>query len=250
MAYPSSVGGTFTTGSTNPFAAYPIFGGTNTAAPAAAAPMTRTPYFDVGQQRWLTRTVPAPTTTITPPNTAPPIPPPSPSTFQDPMTLVQEINKLMTEQVKAAYESNLPQYNPMRDQQSDVINQQLKGQVPNDVVNQIIQSAAERGILTGAPGSPNTNAAYLRSLGLTSAAQQQAGVANLDTAIKQTPVPEPVNPASILIPERLGYLELLSYLNASQPRAVTSGGPGYSSTQYLQSSPNFSFYGQPYKVGG
>jgi hypothetical protein len=58
-----------------------------------------------------------------------------------------------------------------------VTGQQLQGQVGSDVVAQLLQQAAERGIMTGQGGGPNTNAAYLAALGLTSTGQQQAGQA-------------------------------------------------------------------------
>ena len=58
--------------------------------------------------------------------------------------------------------------NPLIGKQRGVASEYLSGQVPDDVVNQILQRAAERGIATGSPGSPNANAAYLRALGLTS----------------------------------------------------------------------------------
>lgn len=70
----------------------------------------------------------------------------------------------------------LPSYaQPAQDPRIDALNTQsyknisqgLNGQLPGDVQNQIAQSAAERGISTGI-GSANTNAAFLRAMGLTS----------------------------------------------------------------------------------
>lgn len=52
----------------------------------------------------------------------------------------------------------------------------LGGVLPQDVVNQIAQRSAERGISSGgAPDSPNTSAAYLRALGLNSLDLQNRG---------------------------------------------------------------------------
>lgn len=58
-------------------------------------------------------------------------------------------------------------------------NEMLNGQLPKDVVNQILQGAAERGISTGTGGSSNSNAAYLRALGLNSLGMMQQGQNNL-----------------------------------------------------------------------
>ena len=52
-------------------------------------------------------------------------------------------------------------------QAESVVGQGLQGQVPNDVVGQLIQRAAERGVAGGFTG-PNVNASYLKDLGLTS----------------------------------------------------------------------------------
>lgn len=64
----------------------------------------------------------------------------------------------------------------------------LQGQIPGDVMNQIGQAGAERGISTGSPGSPNSNAAMMRALGLTSLGLQQTGMQDLTQAISQVPI--------------------------------------------------------------
>lgn len=117
----------------------------------------------------------------------------------------------MQGQAQHAYIANLPDYQNMRTQQSANIGSQLQGEVPQDVVNQILQQAAERGIMTGTPGSSNSNASMLRALGLTSIGQQQQGTENLNTAIAQTPVAELWNPMSLYVPQTLGREERASY---------------------------------------
>lgn len=67
----------------------------------------------------------------------------------------------------------------------DVIKSQLAGQVPEDVKRNLIQGAAERGVATGMPGAPITNAQYLRGLGLTSLGLQQQGLTNLSPLYQQ-----------------------------------------------------------------
>lgn len=64
----------------------------------------------------------------------------------------------------------------------------LKGIIPSDVLSQLYQSGAERGIGIGSPGSPNANAAMLRALGLTSLGLQEQGLGDLSKVIAQVPI--------------------------------------------------------------
>ena len=81
------------------------------------------------------------------------------------------------------YLRNLPNYADMITQRSGNVTQQLRGQLPDDVIRQIAQQSAERGIATGTSGGPNANAAYLRALGLNSLQMQQQGSAELSRSI-------------------------------------------------------------------
>ena len=56
-----------------------------------------------------------------------------------------------------------------------LVESQLRGQLPPDVINQIAQRAAERGISTGVYGGPQANAAYLAAIGSNSVEQQLRG---------------------------------------------------------------------------
>jgi hypothetical protein len=68
------------------------------------------------------------------------------------------------------------------------------------VQNLLAEQSAERGVSTGeAPGSPNTNAAYLQALGLTSLGQEQQGQTNLSQLIGETPTGASYNPASSFV---------------------------------------------------
>jgi hypothetical protein len=67
------------------------------------------------------------------------------------------------------------------------ISSELAGQLPGDVASQIAQAGAERGVSTGSPGSPNSNASYLQALGLNSLQMQQTGMGNLSTTLAQLP---------------------------------------------------------------
>lgn len=90
-------------------------------------------------------------------------------------------------QLQQNYNMAIPNYSALTAQASNVAGQELNGQVPQDVISQLLQQAAERGIMTGGAGSPNTNAAYLRALGLTSIGQQQTGMGNLNQIVQDAP---------------------------------------------------------------
>lgn len=84
--------------------------------------------------------------------------------------------------------ANLPQLqglvsgiNPQYTRQQDIIGQELAGQVPQDVVNQLAQQAAERGIAIGSPGSPNSLANYLTRFLGTSYGIQRQGMSEANT---------------------------------------------------------------------
>lgn len=128
----------------------------------------------------------------------------------DPQQLAADTNLFMTGQARQPFEMNLPGYSDLISRRSDVTGDLLSGQVPQDVVNQIMQASAERGVVTGMPGSPAVNASYLRNLGLTSMGLQQQGMANLSQGIADTPVPELFNPASLYVPERAAFQELMA----------------------------------------
>lgn len=96
-------------------------------------------------------------------------------------------------------EGSIPGYSGLVAQSSENIASQLEGEVPGDVINQILQQAAERGIMSGSPGSPNADAAYLRALGLTSLDMTKLGEANLTGAVARTPQATPFNLSSLMV---------------------------------------------------
>jgi hypothetical protein len=61
------------------------------------------------------------------------------------------------------------------------------------------QAAAERGVATGSPDSPNAGAAALRALGLTDLDLEKLGHTQLTEAIQRTPRGPEFNPASMLV---------------------------------------------------
>lgn len=162
------------------------------------------------------------------------------------------INQFMTGQAQAPYLANLPQYAQLTAQASGNILSNLKGEIPADVLAQMQQQAAERGVASGSPGSPNTNAAYLKAIGLTSLGLQQQGEASLTGAVNRTPVPQLFNPASLYVPERLGAQELAAAkagMGAGRGGGGITylGGGGGPAPQAPNPSPN---YGGPQQAYG
>ena len=154
----------------------------------------------------------------------------------------------MAGQAQNQYLKNLPNYANMVGSRTENISQQLRGQLPQDVINQIGQQAAERGISGGSPGSPNANAAYLRALGLNSLQMQQQGNQNLSTAIGDTPVAPLFSPGSMIVPNYFGQQELTNArLGQVQGQNRGYGGVSYTgaptSGRVSQGSPT-SFWDQ------
>jgi len=90
--------------------------------------------------------------------------------------LASRTNAFNQSQAPLGLQANLPGYQSTLAQLARNAGQQAQGLVPQDVTNQIAQMAAERGTATGmGTNAPNTNAAMLRALGLTSIGQQALG---------------------------------------------------------------------------
>lgn len=131
-------------------------------------------------------------------------------------TQANNINQFMTGQAISPFVANLPGYANMVGQRSENTQQMLEGQLPQDVIGQITQGAAERGISGGGgPQSPNSNAAFLRALGLSSLDMMGQGSQQLSQSIADTPTPELFNPASLWVPSTLAAQEL-QYAQAGQ----------------------------------
>ena len=115
------------------------------------------------------------------------------------LALLGGIDTSQESQLLSNISAAIPNYSALVGAESGNTAQELAGKVPQDVINQIAQGAAERGISTGSPGSNNSNAAYLRALGLTSIGQQQTGAQNLATMATTAPMAPLFNPSSFLV---------------------------------------------------
>lgn len=187
--------------------------------------------------------------------------------------LGSSVNSFNVGQMTSALNSMIPNYSGLMQQQSGNIASELSGNLPSDVMNQILTSAAERGISTGSPGSGNANAAMLHALGLTSLNMTQMGQQGLQTAIGETPLPQMFNPQSMFVtPDQVQSAQMAANMYASAPNpkaaagaamAAASAGYGagslpvgtYHSAPYVGSAPAMGhtsapeFMGQIYTAG-
>jgi OCRE domain len=122
--------------------------------------------------------------------------PTAPSTY-DTTNLANLLNQLSAAGQQTADMSRVPNELGLETQSSTDIGQALAGQLPQDVINQIAQSAGEWGVGTGSPTGPSTNAALLRSLGLNSLGMMGQGEQWLSAAAARNPVAQVWSPAQI-----------------------------------------------------
>lgn len=120
--------------------------------------------------------------------------------------------------------ANLPNYQQMVQESSENILGNLQGQLSPDVTRNIQQMAAERGIATGSPGSPNMNAAMLRALGLTTLDLQNLAENQLTQAIRRTPVQETQTGTQQTVGGPDPYAAAMANLAAAQMGLGAGGG--------------------------
>lgn len=143
------------------------------------------------------------------------------------------INSINRNAQQASNAGRIPGGAGLEQQSSNNISSELSGQLPNDVIRQLTQSAAERGIATGAPGSDNANSSLLQALGLNSLQLQQQGQQNLSAADARNPGAPIFDPTSMLLtPYQAGQLNNqnallgLDWYKALHPGYSGGGGGG------------------------
>ena len=146
--------------------------------------------------------------------------------------LTGSLNTQIAQQAALPYQLNLPNYGAMTKQSSQNVLNNLQGQVSPDVSAQLQQMAAERGVSTGSIGSPNANAALLRSLGLTSLGLQQQGEQQLSGAMQRTPTGQQFNPQSFLVsPQQQQEAQYLASLLQAAPNPAAAAHAGLAQAQ-------------------
>jgi len=113
--------------------------------------------------------------------------------------LTGQINALNRQGQAAALGSRIPNATGLEAESSANIGSELAGNLPADVIRNLQQAAAERGVAVGSPGSPNSSAAYLRALGLSSLDLSNMGQQNLSSALARNPAAPLFDPSQLLI---------------------------------------------------
>lgn len=145
------------------------------------------------------------------------------STIPDLATLTKAIDALNLAAQQQANAARIPNEPALEGQSSALIGSELAGQVPPDVINLLKQQGAETNVSTGR----DSNAAYLRALGLTSLGQEQAGQANLSQATARNPVAPLFDPSKQLItPYEQARIALEQAALAQDFLRRTGGGTG------------------------
>jgi len=169
--------------------------------------------------------------------------------------LSTSLNTLIANNAALPYQLNLPNYGANVGQSSSNITDLLRGQVPQDVVNQLERIGAERGIGVG-PGGPNANAAWLGALGQTSLGLQAQGEQELTAAIGRTPTGQQFNPASFLVsPQQAQEAQYLSNLLSAAPDPTQAANASLQNTLAgygfgRQQGPTASGFNYPTSFGG
>lgn len=149
-------------------------------------------------------------------------------------SLTNLVNQLNLTAQQASNAGRIPGNAGLEQQSSNNIGSLLRGEIPADVLRQLTQQSAERGVAMGSPGSDNANSELLRSLGLTSLGLQQQGQQNLSAADARNPGAPIFDPTSqLLTPYQAGQLGLgqgqqnIEWYKALHPNTGGGGGGGY-----------------------
>jgi|SRR6516164_3710200 len=173
--------------------------------------------------------------------------------------LTNRINSLLRSGQSAALGARIPNATGLETQSSANIGSELQGQLPADVLANLRQQAAERGVATGSPGSPNSDAAYLRALGLTSLDLTQTGESNLTAALARNPAAPIFDPSTQLISPYQGaglglqggqlgleYENMLQQNRLRQQQLAMSGGRGGGGGQPAPATDPSAYVRQPF----
>lgn len=128
--------------------------------------------------------------------------------------------------------NQLPQYATSLTNIGGNVASETAGQLPEDVVTQLKQRAAERGVATGTSGSDNDNAAYLRALGLTSLDLTNMGQTNLLRQLTSLPGAQTYENASFYPTSGQQYeSSLQSNIFAAAPDPAAAGNANLRAAQ-------------------
>lgn len=122
-----------------------------------------------------------------------------PTAPPDLAAVTELVNLLNRNAQQQANQNRIPGASGLEQQSSSNIASLLAGNVPSDVQRNLYQTAAERGIAVGSPGSDNSQSALLRALGLTSLGLQSQGQSDLSAAYARNPAAPIFDPTTQLL---------------------------------------------------
>lgn len=135
------------------------------------------------------------------------------------------VNPFMQGQLENAYNAAIPNYSGMAAQSSANIGSELSGQLPQGVLDQILQASAERGIATGTTGSGDMNAALVKQLLGSSLDLTQMGEKDLSGAVARSPITQPFDISRMFVsPEMQQEAEMAASVYASAPDPSKAAG--------------------------
>ena len=102
-------------------------------------------------------------------------------------------NVFNREQMQAMYEASIPGYGEMQKQRGATALSLLRGELPQDVAEQVARRSAARAVAGGYGGSQAGTNLTARDLGRTSLDLMRLGSQEAQGLISGTPVPQPVN---------------------------------------------------------
>lgn len=150
--------------------------------------------------------------------------------------MITQINVDAQQKANAA---RIPNATGLEKQSSANISSALGGELPADVVTQLGQRAAERGVYSGSPMGANTTADLMRSLGLTSLDLQNQGQSWLTAALGRNPGATPANTQALVTTPaqaealalqrqnmELDYLARMAAIQAANRRTASGYGGG------------------------
>lgn len=147
--------------------------------------------------------------------------------------LTQMVNQLNLTAQQASNAGRIPGNAGLEQQSSNNISSLLSGQIPADILRNLTQASAERGVSMGSPGSDNSTSELLRALGLTGLDLQQTGQKDLSAADARNPGAPIFDPTSqLLTPYQAGQFGLgqgqqnIEWYKALHPN-TGGGGGGY-----------------------
>lgn len=150
------------------------------------------------------------------------------------------VDAFNTDELLKQLNMEIPGYSGLVGQAAGNAGEELGGSLPHDVINQILQQAAERGIATGGGSdSPNSGAAFLRAIGLNSLQMKQQGQENLLGLVNGTPRAQPFDVSRLFVtPEQEQEAAMARSIYASAPvpaqaaaaaKSTVAGGYGMGS---------------------